>query len=212
MREGSAKKNSYVKSRNGRTNINMEGQRSNVGDEGETSESFVFPIVLYGAETWTMRKHERRKIDAFELWCWRRVLRVSWMERERQTYKKLWFYIALYPVHWTAQSALHFPPLADMFIPTPFSASLGSILAMQQLRNDYSLTFPPLSIARYSFIQLSRLRRREVKENAQTSKRYQRGFEPGLSRLRVRHSTPEPPRSIYRSSRTSNRNGHWSQE
>ena len=84
---------------------------------------------------------------------------------------KVWFYIALYPVRWTAQSALHFPPLADLFIPTPFSASLGSILAMQQLRKDYSLTFPPLSIARYSFIQLSRLRRREVKENAQTSKR-----------------------------------------
>ena len=40
MREGSAKKNSYGKSRNGRTNINMEGQRSNDGDEGETSESF----------------------------------------------------------------------------------------------------------------------------------------------------------------------------
>ena len=108
---------------------------------------------------------------------------------------KVWFYIALYPVHWTAQRALHFPPLADLFIPTPFSASLGSILAMQQLRNDYSLTFPPLSIARYSFKQLSRLRRREVKENAQTSKRHQRGFEPGLSRLRVRHSTTEPPRS-----------------
>ena len=42
----------------------------------------VFHIVLYGAETWTMRKHERRKIDAFELWCWRRVLRVSWMGRK----------------------------------------------------------------------------------------------------------------------------------
>ena len=84
---------------------------------------------------------------------------------------KVWFYIALYPVRWTAQSALHFPPLADLFIPTPFSASLGSILAMQQLRNDYSLIFPPLSIARYSFIQLSRLMRREVKENAQTAKR-----------------------------------------
>ena len=106
---------------------------------------------------------------------------------------KVWFYIALYPVRWTAQSALHSPPLADLFIPTPFSASLGSILAMQQLRNDYSLTFPPLSIARYSFIQLSRLRHREMKENAQTSKRYQRGFEPGLSRLRVRHSTAELP-------------------
>ena len=51
------------------------------------------------------------------------------------------------------------------------SASPGSILAMQQLRNDYSLTFPPLSVARYSFIQLSRLRRREENENAQTSKR-----------------------------------------
>ena len=52
------------------------------------------------------------------------------------------------------------------------SASLGTILAMQQLRNDYSLAYPPLSIAMYSFIQLSRLRRREEKENAQTSKRY----------------------------------------
>ena len=85
--------------------------------------------------------------------------------------EKVWFYIALYPVRWTAQSALHFPPLADLFIPTPFSASLGSILAMQQLRaKTKSLTFPPLSIARYSFIQLGQLGRREVKENAQTSK------------------------------------------
>ena len=44
----------------------------------------VFPLVLYGTETWSMRKHERRKIDAFELWCWRRVglLKVSWMERK----------------------------------------------------------------------------------------------------------------------------------
>ena len=43
MREGSTKKNSYGKSRNGRTNINMEGQRRNAGDEGETSESFGVP-------------------------------------------------------------------------------------------------------------------------------------------------------------------------
>ena len=42
--------------------------------------ALVFPIVLYGSETWTMRKTERKKIDAFELWCWRRVMRVSWME------------------------------------------------------------------------------------------------------------------------------------
>ena len=43
MREGSAKKNSYGKSRNGRTNINLEGQRNNAGDEGETSESVGVP-------------------------------------------------------------------------------------------------------------------------------------------------------------------------
>ena len=67
------------------------------------------------------------------------------------------FYIAQYPVRWTAQSASHFlPSLTDLFIPTPFSASPGSILARQQLRaKTKSLTFPPLSIARYSFIQLS---------------------------------------------------------
>ena len=70
---------------------------------------------------------------------------------------KVVFYIAQYPVRWTAQSASHFlPSLTDLFIPTPFSASPGSILARQQLRaKTKSLTFPPLSIARYSFIQLS---------------------------------------------------------
>ena len=84
MREGSAKKNSYGNIRNGRTNINMEGQRSNAGDEGETSERFGVPdsTIWSRAETWTMRKHERREIDDFELWCWRRVLSVSWMERK----------------------------------------------------------------------------------------------------------------------------------
>ena len=51
------------------------------------------------------------------------------------------------------------------------SAYLGSMLAMQQLRNAYLLTFPLLFIARYSFIQLRRLMRREENENAQTSKR-----------------------------------------
>ena len=59
-------------------------------------------------------------------------------------------YIAQYLVHWTTQSTLHFTPLADLFIPTPFSASPGSILVRQQLRaKAKSLTCPPLSIARY---------------------------------------------------------------
>ena len=58
--------------------------------------------------------------------------------------------------------------------------SIQSILAMQQLRNDYSLTFTPLAIARYSFIQLSGLRRREENENAQ-----------------IRHGSTEQPRFLY---------------
>ena len=38
----------------------------------------VFPVVMYGYESWTVKKTKRRKIDAFELWCWRRLLRVPW--------------------------------------------------------------------------------------------------------------------------------------
>ena len=41
----------------------------------------VFPVVMYGCECWTMKKAECRRIDAFELWCWRRLLRVSWTAR-----------------------------------------------------------------------------------------------------------------------------------
>ena len=43
--------------------------------------AMVFPVVMYGCESWTVRKAECRKIDAFELWCWRRLLRVSWTAR-----------------------------------------------------------------------------------------------------------------------------------
>ena len=41
----------------------------------------VFPVVMYGCESWTIRKAERQRIDAFELWCWRRLLRVPWTAR-----------------------------------------------------------------------------------------------------------------------------------
>ena len=44
-------------------------------------KAMVFPIVMYGCESWTMKKAECRIIDAFELWCWRRVLRVLWTAR-----------------------------------------------------------------------------------------------------------------------------------
>ena len=41
-------------------------------------KAMVFPVVMYGCESWTMKKAEYRRIDAFELWCWRRLLRVPW--------------------------------------------------------------------------------------------------------------------------------------
>ena len=41
-------------------------------------QAMVFPVVMYGCESWTVKKPERRRIDAFELWCWRRLLRVPW--------------------------------------------------------------------------------------------------------------------------------------
>ena len=41
----------------------------------------VFPVVMYGCESWTVKNAERRRIDAFELWCWRRLLRVPWAAR-----------------------------------------------------------------------------------------------------------------------------------
>ena len=44
----------------------------------------VFPVVMYGCESWTVKKAERRRIDAFELWCWRRLLRVPWDCKEIQ--------------------------------------------------------------------------------------------------------------------------------
>ena len=44
-------------------------------------KAMVFPVVMYGFESWTIKKAERRRIDAFELWCWRRLLRVPWTAR-----------------------------------------------------------------------------------------------------------------------------------
>ena len=44
-------------------------------------KAMVFPVVMYGCESWTIKKDEHQTIDAFELWCWRRLLRVSWTAR-----------------------------------------------------------------------------------------------------------------------------------
>ena len=44
-------------------------------------KTMVFPVIMYGCESWTVKKAECRRIDAFELWCWRRLLRVPWTAR-----------------------------------------------------------------------------------------------------------------------------------
>ena len=46
-----------------------------------TKVCMVFPVVKYGCESWTIKKAEHQRIDAFELWCWRRLLKVSWTAR-----------------------------------------------------------------------------------------------------------------------------------
>ena len=52
-------------------------------------KAMVFPVVMYGCESWTVKKAERRRIDAFELWCWRRLLRVPWtLRRSNQSILK----------------------------------------------------------------------------------------------------------------------------
>ena len=51
-------------------------------------KAMVFPVVMYGCDCWTIKKAERRGIDAFELWCWRRLLRVPWTARSHQSILK----------------------------------------------------------------------------------------------------------------------------
>ena len=51
-------------------------------------KAMVFPVVMYGCESWTVKKAEHWRIDAFELWCWRRLFRVPWTARSNQTILK----------------------------------------------------------------------------------------------------------------------------
>ena len=51
-------------------------------------KAVVFPVVIYECESWTMKKAEHRRIDAFELWCWRRLLRVPWTARRLAVHPK----------------------------------------------------------------------------------------------------------------------------
>jgi len=59
----------------------IQKQRHYFANKGPSSQGYGFPVVMYGCESWTIKKAERWRIDAFELWYWRRLLRVSWTAR-----------------------------------------------------------------------------------------------------------------------------------
>src|SRR5574340_303105 len=59
----------------------IKKQRHYFANKVHLVKAMVFPVVMYGCESWTIKKAEHRRIDAFELWCWRRLLRVPWIAR-----------------------------------------------------------------------------------------------------------------------------------
>ena len=59
----------------------LKGRDITLSTKVHLVKAMVFPVVMYGCEIWTIKKAEHRRIDAFELWCWRRLLRVPWTER-----------------------------------------------------------------------------------------------------------------------------------
>ena len=59
----------------------MKKQRHYLANKGLSSQSYGFPLVMYGCENWTIKKAENWRIGAFELWCWRRLFRVPWTAR-----------------------------------------------------------------------------------------------------------------------------------
>ena len=63
------------------TNLHSILKSRDITNKGPSSQSSGFPVVMYGCESWTTKEAEHRRIDAFELWCWRRLLRVPWTAR-----------------------------------------------------------------------------------------------------------------------------------
>ena len=63
------------------TNLDSIFKSRHITFQQRSVKAMVFPVVMYGCESWTVKKAEHRRIDAFELWCWRRLLRVPWTVR-----------------------------------------------------------------------------------------------------------------------------------
>ena len=71
-------------------------------------KAMVFPVVMYGCESWTVKKAEHQRIDAFELWCWRRLLRVPWTARR---YNQSILRRSVLGVHWRTDAEAEAPIL-----------------------------------------------------------------------------------------------------
>ena len=76
LKDACSRKKSYDQPRQ-----HIKKQRQYFADKVLSSQSYGFPVVMYGCESWTIRKTECWRIDAFEQWCWRRLLRVLWTAR-----------------------------------------------------------------------------------------------------------------------------------
>ena len=75
-------------------------------------KAMAFPVVMYGCESWTIKKAELRRIDVFELWCWRRLLRFSWIARRSNQFhikgNRSWVFIGRTDVE--AETPIFWPP------------------------------------------------------------------------------------------------------
>ena len=63
------------------TNLGSILKSRDFTDKGPSSQSYGFPVIIYGCDSWTIKKAEHQRTDAFKLWCWRRLLRVPWTAR-----------------------------------------------------------------------------------------------------------------------------------
>ena len=72
----------------------IKKQRHYFANKGPSIKAMVFPVVMNGCESWTIKKAERQRTDAFELWCWRRLLRVPWTARRsnQSILKEIWIF------------------------------------------------------------------------------------------------------------------------
>ena len=76
-------KDAYSLGKKAMTNLDsmLKSRNITLSTKVHLVKAMVFPVVMYGCESWTIKKAEHRRIDAFELWCWRRLLRVPWTAR-----------------------------------------------------------------------------------------------------------------------------------